>query len=37
MRTELREKWYNFISNDDSITAEWLYILLNPTDRKKYF
>ena len=37
MRTELREKWYTFISNDDSITAEWLYILLNPTDRKKYF
>lgn len=37
MRTELRVKWYTFISNDDCITTEWLYILLNPTDRKKYF
>ena len=37
MKTELREKWYTMISNEDSITTEWLYILLNPVDRKEFF
>lgn len=38
MNTELKDKWIEMVSDEElNITAEWLYTLLNPTDKKEFF
>ena len=38
MNTELKNKWTEMVSDEElNITAEWLYTLLNPTDKKEFF
>ena len=38
MNTELKDKWTDMVYDEAlNIPADWLYILLNPTDKREFF